>query len=179
MIVKTTIAVCLVALYLVSAEDNQTTLDKTVFNNLTDTNWKDYFFDNSTDGSNVVPEGRNRQGKDFFDFIGLSTGPETDPYLARTNSLCLTGDLSECFKSRALSSLDDFFTKEGKFFGEFLAMHGPNMAAEKMRSLGITSTSYNSRRSSRPCSRFLKVPKIIRPIRLILNIKSNLRKKNI
>lgn len=117
MTVKETIAVCLVALYLVSAEDGSTIKDKTVFNNLTDTDWKAYFFGNSTDGGNVVPEGsegRNRQGKDFFDFIGLGTGPETDPYLAKTNSLCLTGDLSECFKSRALSSLDEFFTKEGK-----------------------------------------------------------------
>lgn len=53
----------------------------------------------------------NVLGRDLLDWLGLGTGPDTDPYLARTNEACLTGDLAECFKSRALSSLDEFFNK--------------------------------------------------------------------
>lgn len=70
------------------------------------------FFGNNTDPA--TPEGRNREGRDFLDLFGLGTGPQTDPYLAKTNSLCLNGDFSECFKSRALGSLDEFFNKEGE-----------------------------------------------------------------
>lgn len=69
------------------------------------------FFGNQTESGRS--EERHRQGKDFFDLFGLGTGPENDPYLAKTNSLCLNGDFSECFKSRALGSLDDFFNKQG------------------------------------------------------------------
>ncbi|KAK7870596.1 hypothetical protein R5R35_009100 [Gryllus longicercus] len=61
-------------------------------------------------------EGRSlgglREGKNLLDWIGLGTGPETDPYLAEANAACLTGDLAECFKSRALASLDDFFDRD-------------------------------------------------------------------
>ncbi|PNF15984.1 hypothetical protein B7P43_G04593 [Cryptotermes secundus] len=53
-----------------------------------------------------------RKGKDLLDWIGFGTGSDTDPYLARTNAACLNGDLSECFKSRALTSLDEFFGKD-------------------------------------------------------------------
>ncbi|XP_022918506.1 uncharacterized protein [Onthophagus taurus] len=53
----------------------------------------------------------SRQGRGFLDWIGLGTGPDTDPYLARTNAACLNGDLAECFKSRALVSLDEFFAQ--------------------------------------------------------------------
>ncbi|XP_034254958.1 uncharacterized protein LOC117653411 isoform X2 [Thrips palmi] len=53
-----------------------------------------------------------RHGKNLLDWIGLGTGPETDPYMARINNQCLEGDFSECFKSRALASLDDFFDKD-------------------------------------------------------------------
>ncbi|CAH0555732.1 unnamed protein product [Brassicogethes aeneus] len=62
---------------------------------------------------NVLPQDQQdpRQGRDLLDWIGLGTGPETDPYLAKTNAACLNGDLAECFKSRALSSLDEFFNK--------------------------------------------------------------------
>ncbi|XP_018333769.1 uncharacterized protein LOC108742907 [Agrilus planipennis] len=52
-----------------------------------------------------------RQGRDLLDWIGLGTGPDVDPYLAKANAECLNGDLAECFKSRALQSLDDFFDK--------------------------------------------------------------------
>ncbi|XP_073820265.1 DUF1676 domain-containing protein Osi2 isoform X2 [Musca autumnalis] len=44
----------------------------------------------------------------IFDIFGLGGG-ESDPYLARTNSNCLSGDLSECFKNQALSSFDEIF----------------------------------------------------------------------
>ncbi|XP_060528308.1 uncharacterized protein LOC132703199 [Cylas formicarius] len=50
-------------------------------------------------------------GRNLLDWIGLGTGPDQDPYLAKTNSFCLNGDLASCFQSRALSSLDDFFDK--------------------------------------------------------------------
>lgn len=46
-----------------------------------------------------------------LDWLGLGTGPETDPYLARTNEQCLGGDLAECFKSRALGTLEEFFAQ--------------------------------------------------------------------
>ncbi|XP_059469262.1 uncharacterized protein LOC132193004 [Neocloeon triangulifer] len=65
------------------------------------------------------PEGRNREGKNLLaDLIGLGTGPETDPYLAAANSQCLNGDLAECFKSRALASMDDFFQQERYQLGD-------------------------------------------------------------
>lgn len=53
-----------------------------------------------------------RTGKDLLDLVGLGTGPNVDPYVARTNRNCLTGDLSECFKTHALNTFDDFFTRE-------------------------------------------------------------------
>jgi hypothetical protein len=53
-----------------------------------------------------------RKGKNLLDWIGFGTGSDTDPYLAKANSECLNGDLSECFKSRALASLDEFFDKD-------------------------------------------------------------------
>lgn len=62
---------------------------------------------------NGTDEGRGvRKGKNLFDWIGFGTGSDTDPYLAGANSACLNGDLSECFKSRALASLDEFFDKD-------------------------------------------------------------------
>jgi hypothetical protein len=58
-------------------------------------------------------EDRNaRRGRNIIDWIGFGTGSDTDPFLARANSACLEGDLSECFMSRALASLDDFFDKD-------------------------------------------------------------------
>lgn len=66
-------------------------------------------------------------GRGLLDWIGLGTGPDTDPYLAKTNGACLNGDLAECFKSRALGSLDEFFDKvcfyaDGIFENESFAM---------------------------------------------------------
>lgn len=47
--------------------------------------------------------------EDLFNYIGLGTGRNVDPYLAKINERCLTGDLAECFKSRALTYFSDFF----------------------------------------------------------------------
>lgn len=50
-------------------------------------------------------------GRGLLDWIGFGTGPETDPYVAKTNAGCLGGDLAECFKSHAISSFVEFFEK--------------------------------------------------------------------
>ncbi|XP_076241376.1 DUF1676 domain-containing protein Osi2 [Calliopsis andreniformis] len=52
---------------------------------------------------------KTRQGKGLFDWIGLGTGRNVDPYVAKTNKGCLNGDLAECFKSQALGYFSDFF----------------------------------------------------------------------
>lgn len=68
----------------------------------------------AVEGPVVVPaagEGR-RQGKHLLDFIGLGTGGNVDPYLARTNAQCLNGELADCFKSQALNTFTDFFAKD-------------------------------------------------------------------
>lgn len=57
------------------------------------------------------PEER-RNGKHILDFVGLGTGTNVDPYLARTNGNCLNGDLAECFKSQAIGTFTDFFSKD-------------------------------------------------------------------
>ncbi|XP_055639727.1 uncharacterized protein LOC129777469 isoform X2 [Toxorhynchites rutilus septentrionalis] len=59
----------------------------------------------------AVGEGR-RQGKHLLDFIGLGTGANVDPYLARTNAQCLNGDLADCFKSQALNTFTEFFARD-------------------------------------------------------------------
>lgn len=46
---------------------------------------------------------------DLFDYIGFGIGRNVDPYLAKINERCITGDLAECFKSRALNYFSDFF----------------------------------------------------------------------
>ncbi|CAK9795212.1 hypothetical protein ANTPLA_LOCUS284 [Anthophora plagiata] len=56
-----------------------------------------------------LPFNKTRQGKGLFDWIGLGTGRNVDPYIAKTNQGCLNGDLAECFKSQALSYFSDFF----------------------------------------------------------------------
>lgn len=53
-------------------------------------------------------------GRNLLDWIGLGTGSNTDPYQARTNANCLNGDLAECFKSRALSTFEEFFSNVSK-----------------------------------------------------------------
>jgi hypothetical protein len=56
-------------------------------------------------------EGRN-SGRNLFDFIGLGTGGNVDPFIRKMNEKCLNGDLAECFKSQALNSFDDIFQRE-------------------------------------------------------------------
>ncbi|XP_046384532.1 uncharacterized protein LOC124154694 [Ischnura elegans] len=70
---------------------------------------------NANFSSREAPPG-GRRGKNLLNWLGLGTGPETDPYLAAANEQCLVGDLSECFKSRALSSLDEFFLTSSTSF---------------------------------------------------------------
>ncbi|KAK9880011.1 hypothetical protein WA026_008524 [Henosepilachna vigintioctopunctata] len=66
----------------------------------------------SPQGEKRIYEGADdRQGRNLLDWIGLGTGPNTDPYQARTNANCISGDLAECFKSRALSSFEEFFNR--------------------------------------------------------------------
>ena len=56
-------------------------------------------------------EGR-QSARHLFDFVGLGTGNHVDPFLRKTNEKCLNGELSECFKSQALNSFDDFFQRD-------------------------------------------------------------------
>lgn len=56
-------------------------------------------------------EGR-QSARHLFDFVGLGTGNQVDPFLRKTNEKCLNGELSECFKSQALNSFDDFFQRD-------------------------------------------------------------------
>nr|CAI5866638.1 unnamed protein product [Callosobruchus analis] len=56
-------------------------------------------------------EDDGRQGRNLLDWIGYGTGPDIDPYIARTNAACLNGELAECFKKQALNSFEDFFNK--------------------------------------------------------------------
>ena len=56
-------------------------------------------------------EGR-QSARHLFDYIGLGTGNNVDPYLRKTNEKCLNGELAECFKSQALNSVDEIFYRE-------------------------------------------------------------------
>lgn len=58
------------------------------------------------------------QGRNLLNWISSFTDTDTDPYLAKANSACLEGDLSECFKAKALSSFDDFFAKSSYAFSD-------------------------------------------------------------
>ncbi|KAH8310518.1 hypothetical protein KR044_001762 [Drosophila immigrans] len=54
--------------------------------------------------------GEERGFSSVLSIFGL--GNDNDPYLARTNSNCLGGDLSECFKTQALNTFDEIFHKD-------------------------------------------------------------------
>lgn len=56
-------------------------------------------------------EGR-QSARHLFDFVGLGTGGQVDPFLRKTNEKCLNGELAECFKSQALNTFDDFFKRD-------------------------------------------------------------------
>lgn len=77
------------------------------------------FKNDETSSSNVsTTVNATREGKNLLNWIHSFTDTETDPYLAKANAACFEGDLSECFKAKALSSLDDFFTKESYVFND-------------------------------------------------------------
>lgn len=59
----------------------------------------------------VTLEGR-QSARHLFDYIGLGTNENVDPFLRKTNEKCLNGELSECFKSQALNTFDDFFKRD-------------------------------------------------------------------
>ena len=60
-----------------------------------------------------LPQVEGRQSaRHLFDFVGLGTGNQVDPFLRRTNEKCLNGELAECFKSQALNTFDDFFKRD-------------------------------------------------------------------
>lgn len=61
------------------------------------------------EGGNVE---ERRNGKHLLDFVGLGTGNNVDPFIAQVNGKCLNGELSECFKSQALNTFNEFFNKE-------------------------------------------------------------------
>lgn len=56
--------------------------------------------------------GANRSGKNLFSWLGSFADEEADPYLAAANGACLQGDMTECFKARALSGLGEFFVRD-------------------------------------------------------------------
>ncbi|XP_053953210.1 uncharacterized protein LOC128860021 isoform X1 [Anastrepha ludens] len=56
-------------------------------------------------------------GSAFLSLIGLQQ--DNDPYLARTNQNCVSGDLSECFKTQALSSFDEIFYRDQYALSDF------------------------------------------------------------
>ncbi|XP_055850371.1 uncharacterized protein LOC129914945 [Episyrphus balteatus] len=76
---------------------------------------------NNNNGGGVpnFGEERGRQGKGLLDLFGLGTGANVDPYIAKTNQNCLTGDLSECFKTQALNSFDEIFVREAYTLSDF------------------------------------------------------------
>ncbi|XP_037953720.1 probable E3 ubiquitin-protein ligase bre1 [Teleopsis dalmanni] len=61
--------------------------------------------------------GEERGRSSILSLFGL--GNDNDPYLARTNSNCLTGDLSECFKTQALNSFDEIFYRDNYRLSDF------------------------------------------------------------
>lgn len=63
--------------------------------------------------NNNAPDAEGRRtGKNLLDFVGLGTGGNVDPYMARVNHNCLSGELADCFKSQALGTFSDFFNKQ-------------------------------------------------------------------
>ena len=64
------------------------------------------------------PVGEQRGGRSsILSLFGL--GNDNDPYLARSNSNCLGGDLSECFKTQALNSFEEIFYRDQYTLSDF------------------------------------------------------------
>lgn len=74
--------------------------------------------DKKTPDNGTIPEGRSngaggtRDGKNLFNWLGSFADEDSDPYLSAANGACLQGDMTECFKARALSGLDEFFVRD-------------------------------------------------------------------
>ncbi|XP_076631068.1 DUF1676 domain-containing protein Osi2 [Colletes latitarsis] len=94
-----------------------------------------------------VPFNRTRQGKGIFDWIGLGTGRNVDPYMAKTNKGCLNGDLAECFKSQALSYFTDFFDQPHYDLNDYVKV--VRMSRDVVKEVGRQPYEYsNEPRSS-------------------------------
>ncbi|XP_043265987.1 uncharacterized protein LOC122405370 [Colletes gigas] len=94
-----------------------------------------------------VPFNRTRQGKGIFDWIGLGTGRNVDPYMAKTNKGCLNGDLAECFKSQALSYFTDFFDQPHYDMNDYVKV--VRMSRDVVKEVGRQPYEYsNEPRSS-------------------------------
>ncbi|XP_034660861.1 uncharacterized protein LOC117896569 [Drosophila subobscura] len=64
--------------------------------------------------------GEERGRSSILSIFGLGgNGNDNDPYLARTNSNCLGGDLSECFKTQALNTFDEIFYRDQYRLSDF------------------------------------------------------------
>ncbi|XP_046667792.1 uncharacterized protein LOC124359247 [Homalodisca vitripennis] len=128
------LAGCLAALYVLSADDKVSFPgEHRPIDNLSE----------SAAGNNSGAEGEGRRGgKNLLDWLGFSIGGDTDPYLSRANAACLEGDLSECFKSRALTSLDDFFTKDAYQLSEHTRV--VRMPGTQLRALQRESFEYST-----------------------------------
>lgn len=63
--------------------------------------------------------GEERGRSSILSIFGL--GQDNDPYLARTNTNCLSGDLSECFKTHALNTFDEILYRDQYRCVEMLA----------------------------------------------------------
>ncbi|KAJ9577066.1 hypothetical protein L9F63_006346 [Diploptera punctata] len=61
---------------------------------------------------NYTTKGIYRKSKNILDWTTFFSGSDSDPYLTRVNIGCLSGDLSDCFKLKALTSLDEFFDRD-------------------------------------------------------------------
>ena len=67
---------------------------------------------------NTTIKGASRKSKNLLEWTIFNTRNEADPYLSRVNLDCISGDLSECFKLKALSSLDDFFDRDAYWLND-------------------------------------------------------------
>lgn len=68
--------------------------------------------DNGTAADGGRSNGGTRDGKNLFNWLGSFADEDGDPYLTAANGACLQGDMTECFKARALSGLDEFFIRD-------------------------------------------------------------------
>ncbi|XP_050533682.1 uncharacterized protein LOC126901326 [Daktulosphaira vitifoliae] len=75
-------------------------------------NGQSMLFPENEETTNGTESSGNRSGKNLFNWLGSFADEGADPYLSMANGACLQGDMTECFKARALSGLDEFFVKD-------------------------------------------------------------------